>query len=397
MSPWRQVSLLAKREFVERGRNKGFIIAMVIIVVVIVAIGPVFSALTDGEPEATKVGLVGSAPPGFEKVLIAHGSLVEIEIDIVHYQSRTQAEGALAEGEADAVLIEGAEVLFHDRVSARLAALIQGSVDVTVKRSALESLGLSVQEIAALQSPVPVTVSTVEVIDDPQDNARQTAAFIGALTLYIAIVMFGQFVAMGTVEEKQSRVVEVVLSRVRPWQILVGKVAGVGVLGLVQLTILAAAAYVSAQFADLPGIDIAAIGIPVIASVFFWFMIGYTFYAFLYAAVGSTVSRMEDLQGAIWLPIVLVLPGYFLSIFALENPDDIVAKIGSMTPMWAPFVMPVRIAAGAVEPWEVVVAIVGSVLGAIALVWIGSRVYRGALLRTGTKVKLTDAWRAAGE
>jgi ABC-2 type transport system permease protein len=241
-----------------------------------------------------------------------------------------------------------------------------------------------------------VSVSTIEE-SDVQDDAKQGAAFVGAILLYVSIIMFGQWVAMGTVEEKQSRVVEVVLSRVQPWQVLVGKVAGIGLLGLLQLAILLSAAFVSAQLAGFTDIDVAAIGLPIIAGVFFWFVLGYAFYAFLYAAVGSTVSRQEDLQGAIILPIALILPGYLLAIAAVDDPDGIVVRIGSMMPMWAPFVMPVRIASGSAAPWEIGIAVIGCVLGSVALVRIGSRVYTGALLRTGTKVKIRDAWRAASE
>lgn len=243
-----------------------------------------------------------------------------------------------------------------------------------MKTEALTRLGLSESEISLVVEPISIEVTTLEE-QDVQDDAKRGAAFVGAILLYISIIMFGQFVAMGTVEEKQNRVVEVILSRVRPWQVLVGKVVGIGFLGLLQLLILAGAAYASAQLADLPDIDVAAIGLPIIASLFFWFILGYTFYAFLYAAVGSTVSRQEDLQGAIMIPIILIMPGYLLAIFAAENPEALLPTVASWLPPWAPFVMPVRIAAGVTQPWEIVVAVVGTALGAVALVWIGSRVY----------------------
>jgi ABC-2 type transport system permease protein len=149
--------------------------------------------------------------------------------------------------------------------------------------------------------------------------------------------------------------------------------------------------------ADLADIDLASIGLPVIAAMFFWFILGYTFYAFLYAAVGSTVSRQEDLQGAMMIPIALIVPGYLLALVAAEDPDGLVPTIGSMLPPWAPFVMPVRIAAGAAQTWEILVAVLGTALAAAALVRLGSRVYAGALLRIGGKVKMREAWRAAGE
>ncbi len=396
MKPWTQVWLLAKREFVERGRSKAFIVTMSIITVAIVAIGPVTSALSGGEPEATMVGLVGAELPGIQDQLEMQARHVAVEIDVVRYVTQDEADKALQDGDVDVVLVDGSTIVFYDAVSTRLIALIQRAVDTVVTESTLTDLGLSQDEIAMVKDPAPVSVTTI-VETNPQEDARKGAAFVGAIVLYVSIIMFGQFVAMGTVEEKQNRVVEVLLSRVRPWQVLVGKVAGIGLLGLVQLAILMGAAYVSASLANIADIDIRAVGVPIIASVLFWFILGYAFYAFLYAAVGSTVSRQEDLQGAIMLPIGVILPGYLLAFAAADDPESTVVTIGSLLPMWAPFVMPVRIAAGAAAPWEVVVAITGSVLGALALVWIGARVYRGALLRTGTKIKITDAWRAAAE
>lgn len=396
MNPWRQVALLAKREFLERVRSKPFIITMSLLVVAILAIGPVISMISGGADEVTKVGLAGEELPGIEQELYDQAILFDIEIEVERFPTRAEAETALTDGRVAVVLVDGTEIVFHTSGSSQLTALVHNAVDTTLKTEALTELGLSENEIALVVEPVPVEVTTLEE-QNAQDEAKRGAAFVGAIFLYISIIMFGQFVAMGTVEEKQNRVVEVVLSRVRPWQVLVGKVIGIGVLGLLQLAILAGAAYTSAQLADLADIDVAAIGLPIIASVFFWFILGYTFYAFLYAAVGSTVSRQEDLQGAIMIPIVLIMPGYILAIVAAENPDGLIPMIGSWLPPWAPFVMPVRIAAGVAQPWEVGVAIVGTMIGAVFLVWVGSRIYAGALLRTSGKVKFREAWRAAVE
>jgi ABC-2 type transport system permease protein len=396
VKPWSQVLLLVKREFLERARSKPFIITMSLIAVAILAIGPIVSRFAAGDEEATKIGLAGEEIPGIEQELQAQAILFEMEIGVERFPSRTDAEAALTEGEIAVVLVDRNEIVFHTDVSSRLTALAHSAIDTSLKTEVLTDLGLSDGEIAAVVEPIPVEVTTLEE-PDAQEDAKRGAAFAGAILLYVSIIMFGQFVAMGTVEEKQNRVVEVILSRVRPWQVLVGKVVGIGFLGLLQLVILAGAAYTSAQLADLPDIDVAAIGLPIIASLFFWFILGYTFYAFLYAAVGSTVSRQEDLQGAIMIPIILIMPGYLLAIFAAEDPDALLPTIASWLPPWAPFVMPVRIAAGVVQPWEIVVAVVGTALGAVALVWIGSRVYSGALLRTGSKVKLREAWKAAAD
>jgi ABC-2 type transport system permease protein len=389
-----QVWLLSKREFLERSRTRAFIITMAVIAVAILAAGPVISALTGGEPDATVVGLVGTELPGIEDELAAQGELFAIEIEVVRYETRDGAGAALESGDAHAVLVDSTEIVFHENDSTTLTALIARAVNVTAAGSTLRDLGLSDEQIAAMREPAPLAVVIIDEAD-ANDEAQRGAAFVGAILLYLSIIMFGQFVAMGTVEEKQNRVVEVVLSRVRAWQVLVGKVLGIGVLGLLQLAILLGAAFISAQLAGFTDVDVAGIGLPIVGRLFFWFVLGYTFYAFLYAAVGSTVSRQEDLQGSIMLPLAVILPGYLLAIAALDDPDTMLARVGSLLPMWSPFVMPVRIAAGSAALWEIAVAIGGSVAGAIGLVWVGSRIYRGALLHVGTKLKIKDAWKIA--
>lgn len=395
MNAWRQVALLAKREFTERVKSKPFLITMSILVVGILAVGPIVNLLSGDEDEATMIGLAGPEPPGIEQALQEQAGAFEMTIEIERLGDAASAEQALTDGVVAVALVDGTEIVFHTDVSSRLSALVRGALTTAVKSATLTELGLSEAEVGAIFQPVPVEVVTLEV-DDPEEEAKRVAAFAGTIVLYISILMFGQFVAMGTVEEKQNRVVEVILARVRPWQILVGKVIGIGLLGLLQLLVLAGAAYLSAQLAGLGAdIDLASIGLPIIAGVVFWFILGYAFYAFLYAAVGSTVSRQEDLQGAMMLPIALILPGYFIALFAAENPDGVVPVIASMMPPWAPFVMPVRIADGAALPWEIAVAVIGTAAAVVALVWIGSRVYAGALLRTGGRIKIREAWRAA--
>ncbi len=396
MNQWRQVALLAKREFTTRAASKTFLITMSLLVVVILAVGPIVNLLEGDETEATKIGITGNEPPGIDQALAYQAALLEIDIEIRRFPDAAAGEEAVTDGEVAVVLVDGSEIVFHTDVSARLSALVGGALTTAVKSSTLSNLGLSDAEISAVVEPVPFEVSTLEE-DDPEEDAKRVGAFVGTIALYISILMFGQFVAMGTVEEKQNRVVEIVLARVRPWQILVGKVVGIGALGLLQLLLLAGAAYLSAQLADLGDIDLAAIGIPIIAGVIFWFILGYAFYAFLYATVGSTVSRQEDLQGAMMLPIALILPGYFIALIGAENPDGLVPTIASMLPPWAPFVMPMRIASGVALPWEIGVAVIGMVVAVVALLWIGSRVYAGALLRSGGKVKLRDAWKAAAD
>jgi ABC-2 type transport system permease protein len=246
-----------------------------------------------------------------------------------------------------------------------------------------------------LNDPAQISVRTL-VVPDPEERPRRVAAFAGVLVLFGTILTFGQFVAIGTVEEKQNRVVEILLSRVKASQVLVGKVLGIGALGLVQLLVMAAAALVAINIIDIEGISLGSIGAEIVAGVFFWFLLGYTLYAFLYAALGATVSRQEDLQGVLVLPAVFILPAFFIAQLAVGDPDLAIVRFGSFFPPWTPMIMPIRMALGSAQPWEVALSIALVVVGIVLLVWIGSRVYTGALLRTGGTVKLRDAWRSTG-
>jgi ABC-2 type transport system permease protein len=233
------------------------------------------------------------------------------------------------------------------------------------------------------------------VVEDPEETPRRIGALAGMFVLYMSILIFGQFVAMGIVEEKQNRVVEVVLSRIKPAQLLVGKVLGIGALGLLQVLAIGAAAVVALTFVDLPDVSLAGLGAEIIASVVFWYLLGFTLYSFLYAALGATVSRQEDLQGAVILPVFLILPGFFLAQVAVEFPDGTLATVGSLVPFWTPMVMPVRMASGGV-PWvQVALSVALVALTIVVLVRVGARVYSGAVLRTGARVKLRDAWKGA--
>ena len=393
MSGWRQTALLIRREFLTRARNRAFLITMGCILLAIVAIGPVIAAFQE-DPGPIRVGLVGQEPPAIDERLDARASLSGESVEITRFGSQADAEAALSAGDVEVLLADGSTIVFFEDDSLFVAQIVSDSVTAANRLRLMETLGLSAEEMEQLVAPGTVSVTTL-VVPDPEEEPRQAAAFIGMLVLYMTILIFGQFVAMGTVEEKQNRVVEIVLSRVRASQLLVGKVVGIGALGLVQLLVLAIAAIIAASIIDVEGIDLQGIGVEIVASVLFWFLLGYTVYAFMYAALGATVSRQEDLQGVLVLPLVFLIPGFFIAQLAVTEGDLSIVRFGSLFPLWSPMVMPIRAALGLATTWEVVLSVVLVILAVIALVWIGARVYSGALLRTGGKVSLRDAWRGA--
>ncbi len=393
MNRWRQVFEVARREFVQRARSRAFQITMLLTLGIIVAMGPILLLIQDESPPV-RVGIVGEQPEGFRAAVEAQAAALGTDVEVSSFGSIAGAESALVDGTVDVLLVDGTELVWQEESSVRITSIVSGALLDTERRAAIAELGLTDEEVARLLVPVPLS-ERVLVVEDPEETPRRIGALAGMFVLYMSILIFGQFVAMGIVEEKQNRVVEVVLSRIKPAQLLVGKVLGIGALGLLQVLAIGAAAVVALTFVDLPDVSLAGLGAEIIASVVFWYLLGFTLYSFVYAALGATVSRQEDLQGAVILPVFLILPGFFLAQVAVEFPGGTLATVGSLVPFWTPMVMPVRMASGGV-PWlQVALSVALVALTIVVLVRVGARVYSGAVLRTGARVKLRDAWKGA--
>jgi ABC-2 type transport system permease protein len=303
-------------------------------------------------------------------------------------------ETKLVDGDLDGLLVNGNQIVFARGSDATLSAAINTVIQGFSRDAAIADLGLTREEAARIVAP-PAVEERIVAVPDPEDTHRQIGAQVGSILLYMAILIFGQFIMMGVMEEKQSRVVEVILSRVRPLRLLTGKVLGIGLLGLIQLLLIGGALVVAVLMLDIPGIALPSLSVGVLSRTVLWFLLGFGLYAVLYGALGATVTRQEDAQGAALLPVILLLPGYFVSFTAIENPEGLAAVIGSLVPFSAPIVMPVRAATGTVPTWQLVVSIALILLTTLIVVRLGARIYQGAVLSIGQKVRLRDAFRLA--
>jgi ABC-2 type transport system permease protein len=241
-------------------------------------------------------------------------------------------------------------------------------------------------------------VPSVESLD-PQTDADQSRflfANIGAVLILVGIFSFGFTVLTGVVEEKQSRVVEVVLATVRARDLLMGKVLGIGILGVVQLLVFVVAALSAAVLTNrfaLPETTPSAIALLVV-----WFVLGYALYSTALGFLGALASRLEEASNASTPVTMIAMISYFVAIFAVINdPEGIVARVATFIPASAPFVVPLRAAFDAISAVEVAVAILVTVIAIWILFAIGARVYAGAVLQTAGRMKVRDAWRSAGE
>jgi len=242
-----------------------------------------------------------------------------------------------------------------------------------------------------------------------------TLGVIMGMLIYIAMLIYGTVVMYGVIEEKATRVVEVIISSVRPFDLLMGKVLGIGAMGLVQMTVWAVLILGGVTFAGTIValfLDPAALNLPEAASqqeilaaaditlpslsvdVFVWFvlffLLGYLLYAGLFAAVGAMVEQQQDTQGLV-LPVMMPI---ILSIVfiqpVLESPHSPLAVILSLIPLTAPVPMVVRLAVTEVPLWEVLLSFALLVIGFIGAIWVSSRIYRVGILMYGKKARLKD-------
>jgi ABC-2 type transport system permease protein len=394
MSSSRQIFELARRDFMQRAKSKAFLMSMLLTVGVVLMIGPVLM-LIDRESGPTYVGVVGDLPPGAVGAIQEQADTLGVDVEIRQYPDVSAAEEAIVEGEIAAAVNGLDEVIFREEVSIRLDAVLTAGVANAQRETLAAEMGLSLDEVEQLLYPVFYSQRTLEPAETEEDTAREAGALVGLMLLYISILIFGQFVMMGVMEEKQTRVVEVVLSRVKPSQVLIGKVLGIGLLGLVQIAAIGGAAIFTLSVADVADIDLTNTGTRVLGVLVLWYLLGYAFYSFMYGALGATISRQEDMQGVAMLPVLLILPGFFLAQVAIASPEGWLARVASFVPIWSPMVMAVRSTVSDVPIWEVALSILLLVVTTYALIKLGGRIYRGAILQTGSKTKLRAAWRSA--
>lgn len=386
----RTIRLVAKREFTTRVRSKSFLISTVLIIALLAGYVLLFSFLA--KSSAVKVGLGGQST-GIAAQLKATTDRLGKQIETSTVTEQSDGLQQVRDGRLD-VLVMGALDAPEVTVKSTVDPIVQAALTELVRQQAIKGvLASNGLKPNALDSAASVTVKpTILVPEDPEKGQRTVLAYVVGFVLFFSIQMFGAAVAQGVVEEKSSRVVEILLATIRPWQLLVGKVIGIGTAGLVQVTAIAVAGVALAKSSGMLTLPDFAIGS--IASALGWYVLGFFLYATLLAAAGSLVSRQEELQSAITPITMLPVLGFVVGInLMIPNPGNTTSTILSLIPLFTPTLMPGRIALGVAPPWQVALSVV-LMLGAIALfTWLGGRIYRNAVLRTGARVKLMDALR----
>lgn len=290
-------------------------------------------------------------------------------------------------------------------------AVHAGLVALSLERYSVPSPALD--GVMSIRSPTLSATSVNDTGKSAAAPAKSIVAFFVAFLLYISIVFYGQSILSGVIEEKLSRVAEIVISSVRPETLLAGKVLGVTAVGITQQTIwiVGSLLIVSGRTFILGAPSHIAIG-PAVASngvasgdfltamiatpwswilvVLLFFVLGFVFYGSLYAAVGATVSSEQEARQASQ-PVILLL---ILSIVFVEpiltNPNSEMARVMSLLPFSSPILMPLRMAITDVSAFEVAVSILILLIGCMGSVWLAARIYRVGLLMYGKRPSLSE-------
>ncbi len=380
--------LVTRREVVSRITDKSFLIGTVLMVALLVGfIG--FSAWQD---EKTETVTLGATPDAVAMATaIADGAPEvddQVEVTLVELDDQAAAETALQEDEIDAWLhpVDGGwELTSESSEQDALTDVARVVVRQQVLADNASGAGTTVEQLEAGS-----TVSTDFLRGDAERAAvAEAVGFVFVFLFYFAALIFGMQLASSVIEEKQSRIVEIIAAAIPLRHLLAGKVLGNTALALIQLLVYLVVGLVGLSFTSYKSY------VPALSGPTAWFigffLAGFIALACLWAVAGSLASRTEDLQ-ATSTPLTMLMLVMFFGGLSLDGRSQVIA---SFVPPVSAVVMPKRILAGGVEWWEPLVALGLLAVFAAVTVAVGERLYRRALLQTGGRVGLRQAWTAA--
>jgi ABC-2 type transport system permease protein len=385
---WEGTRLVAGRSLADGARSRTVRISTAVLLLVGLAVVFVPRLLGDDEPTYT-LASVGAPSASVQAQLDAASDAAGFRVAYLTVQDAAMLEAAIRDGDAT-VGLAGTTVYVRTDAPGAVAVLVGQAVVAQERADLLRAAGLSSAQIAELGSvalPDQVEVGPV------QDEGRAVIGFLVGIVLYMAIMFSGQIIAMNVGVEKSTRIAEVLLAVLRPSQILVGNVVGIGLQTLAQLLVLTVPILIAVTVTD--GLEVPTVAAGDIALGVAWFVLGFLMYAFLFAATAALVDKVTEVGSAI-MPVTVVLVLAYLGaiIVVQQDPGSPMSVVLSLFPLTSPMAMPVRWSSGLVPEWQLIVSMVLALGAAFLLAWFGSTVYRRALVVTGRRLKLGEVLRA---
>lgn len=386
--------LIVRREFISRVRSRFFIVGTVVFMVLLGGYIVLQALVLNKQTTTVSVGFTSSAQPLVQPLSTA-ASAEGVKIDVSNVDDVAGGEDQVRSGKLDA-LITGDPGSPQVEVKDKLDPTVEATLDAIVRQIALtKSLSSAGLDPAKVEGEVAKAAPHIVYLDPNAaiKTQREVVGVFVAALLYVTLVIYGQLVAQGVVEEKANRIIEILLATVRPRQLLLGKVVGIGLVGMLQLVLLGVTALVVVSRTQ--AINVPDVGVTAVLGGLLWFVLGFVLYALLYAAAGSLVSRQEDIA-SVTTPLTMLVVGTYLVFFwVTANPTNPLAVALSIIPPFAVVLMPARIATGDAALWQFLLAVVLTLLEIAALNWLAARIYANSVLRIGTRVGFLEAWRGS--
>ena len=381
------VFLVARREILMRTRSRTFRIGTVAMIGLIV-VGVALATFLASKSAPVRVGFAGGSQ-ALEQTFTTSATALGSKVTVSDITDVDAAKAQVIAGKLD-VLVTGPATAPTAIVKDTVPPLIEAALRGVVLNARLIAAGLPPEAVASAVAGATVPTQSLQPSDPEHTQERFSGLAVG-IVLYVALGLYGTLVSQGVVEEKATRIVEILVATVRPSELLAGKIIGIGLVGLVQLSAIGAAAFVMVSLTKV--VTIPAFDLLTILGYLLWFVLGFLLYATAYAAVAATVSRQEEVSSATAPIGVFMVASYLLVYVVILNPASTLSTVLSILPPFAPILMPVRMSSGDAAAWQVGLALVLTVISTLGLAWLAGRIYSNSVLRLGARVRFRDALR----
>ncbi len=419
-----KVWAVIRREFVERVRSKWFLISTILGPLFMIGVSVLPSVLAMKAGRVAKITILTSGAgslAGRVKAQLAPSGRFETSVDTVEESHLAAAEDSLTAAVRNEWLdgyltltggtLESGHADYRARnvSSLRDMGLLEGAVRQAVVIERLQRHGIDPAVVQEAQGRIDVRTQRISS-RGPGGESGEATFFLGygvGLVLYMVILLYGINVMRSVIDEKQTRIIEVLVSSLRPFELMMGKVIGVGGVGLFQFSIWSLAGYVMMHYrAQILGLfhvsadAIAAVHPPAISALLLgvaivYFLLGYLLYSSLFAMVGATVTTESEAQQAQQPVMMLLVASLIISFSALSDPTGQLAVTASLVPFSAPIIMPVRVATSDVALPQIGLSLLIMASSCLIVVWGAARVYRIGILMYGKRPNLKELWRWA--
>ena len=433
----KKVLAVVRREFVERVRTKAFVISTVLVPVFMVAMVVLPALMMSGGDRASRIALVDASTTSLGQAVsrtlaaekLGHGPDTKARYTVQVFPAAggdlaTVRDGLIGKtgfsGKKHKDGWDGVMVLTDDTLASGKLDYYGGNVGSPEAMAKLQRavssalagvrLGKSgVDQALVKQAMAPADMDTTKVSDgkltgQSGQESFMIAYFMGFI-LYISILIYGQQTMTSVIEEKTSRIMEVLTSSLTPFQMLLGKVLGVGLAGLAQMAIWGGSVFVlSSQRMPLAGMfgmsadaaqsfPIPSMPAGLLVVFLLYFALGFLLYGALYAAVGAVCNTIQETQQYAIFITMFIIVGFFAVFALIKDPTGDLGVTMSYIPFFAPFTMPVRWSLASVPPLELALSLGLMVVALLACVWLAAKIYRTGILMYGKKPTWRELWR----